>query len=84
MTDTEMMRGRYLRIRLDLCDYSSQKDVSLPRIRISFRKKNSVLIIEGYNVSDGFRNYQISNIDKLVVGETFNFHQTVRRSCKYD
>ncbi|CAG8599740.1 11647_t:CDS:2 [Funneliformis caledonium] len=26
-----------------------------------------------YNVSDGFCKYQISNIDKLVVGETFNF-----------
>ncbi|CAG8821495.1 20865_t:CDS:2, partial [Racocetra persica] len=29
--------------------------------------------IEDYNVSDGFRKYQISNIDKLVAGETFNF-----------
>ncbi|KAF0532431.1 hypothetical protein F8M41_011219 [Gigaspora margarita] len=29
--------------------------------------------IEEYNVSDGFRKYQISNIDKLVAGETFNF-----------
>ncbi|CAI2193062.1 813_t:CDS:2, partial [Funneliformis geosporum] len=57
MTDTKMMRDTYLRIRRDLCDHTSQKD----------------WYIEDYNVSDGFRKYQISNIDKLVVGETFNF-----------
>ncbi|RIB13188.1 hypothetical protein C2G38_1754810 [Gigaspora rosea] len=57
MTDTKMMHDRYLRIRRDLCDYSSQKD----------------WFIEDYNVSDGFRKYQVSNIDKLVAGETFNF-----------
>ncbi|CAG8579769.1 25823_t:CDS:10 [Gigaspora rosea] len=57
MTDTKIMHDRYLRIRQDLCDYSSQKD----------------WFIEDYNVSDGFRKYQISNINKLVAGETFNF-----------
>ncbi|CAI2189052.1 1190_t:CDS:2, partial [Funneliformis geosporum] len=57
MTDIKMMRDRYLRIRRDLCDYSSQKD----------------WFIENYNISNGFRKYQISNIDKLVAGETFNF-----------
>ncbi|CAB4388231.1 unnamed protein product [Rhizophagus irregularis] len=57
MTDTEMMRDRYLRIRRDLCEHFSQKD----------------WFIEDYNVSDGFRKYQIDNIDKLVVGETFDF-----------
>ncbi|PKC10467.1 hypothetical protein RhiirA5_414339 [Rhizophagus irregularis] len=81
ITDKKMMRDAYLKIRQDLCDHFSQKDVSLLRIRINFRKKNSVLIIalpfwwfiEGYNVSDAFRKYQISNIDKLVAGETFHF-----------
>ncbi|CAG8524918.1 22725_t:CDS:10 [Cetraspora pellucida] len=29
--------------------------------------------IEDYNVLNGFRKYQISNINKLVAGETFNF-----------
>ncbi|RIB15354.1 hypothetical protein C2G38_2192593 [Gigaspora rosea] len=57
MTDTKMMHKRYLRICWDLCDYSSQKD----------------WFIKDYNVSDRFRKYQISNIDKLVAGETFNF-----------
>ncbi|POG79617.1 hypothetical protein GLOIN_2v454026 [Rhizophagus irregularis DAOM 181602=DAOM 197198] len=52
-----MMRDAYLKIRQDLCDHFSQKD----------------WFIEGYNVSDAFRKYQISNIDKLVAGETFHF-----------
>lgn len=30
MTDKEVMRDTYLRIRQELCDLSSQKDVSLP------------------------------------------------------
>ncbi|CAB4401580.1 unnamed protein product [Rhizophagus irregularis] len=54
ITDKKMMRDAYLKIRQDLCDHFSQKDVS-------------------YNVSDAFRKYQISNIDKLVAGETFHF-----------
>ncbi|PKK61448.1 hypothetical protein RhiirC2_791780, partial [Rhizophagus irregularis] len=55
ITDKKMMRDAYLKIRQDLCDHFSQKDVI------------------GYNVSDAFRKYQISNIDKLVAGETFHF-----------
>ncbi|UZO29908.1 uncharacterized protein OCT59_023356 [Rhizophagus irregularis] len=57
ITDKKMMRDAYLKIRQDLCDHFSQKD----------------WFIEGYNVSDAFRKYQISNIDKLVAGETFHF-----------
>ncbi|CAB4462678.1 unnamed protein product [Rhizophagus irregularis] len=61
MTDKEVMRDTYLRIRQELCDLSSQKD----------------WIIEGYNVSDAFRKYQITNIDKLVDGEIFQFSSDI-------
>ncbi|CAB4426883.1 unnamed protein product [Rhizophagus irregularis] len=61
ITDKKMMRDAYLKIRQDLCDHSSQKD----------------WFIEGYNVSDAFRKYQISNIDKLVAGETFHFSSEI-------
>ncbi|RIA93947.1 hypothetical protein C1645_735133 [Glomus cerebriforme] len=45
----KMMHDAYLKIRQDLCDLSSQKDITM------------------------FRKYQINNIDKLGVGETFHF-----------
>uniref|UniRef100_A0A1D1YT10 Uncharacterized protein n=1 Tax=Anthurium amnicola TaxID=1678845 RepID=A0A1D1YT10_9ARAE len=57
MTDTKIMRERYLKILRDLNDYCSKKD----------------WLIDDYNVSDEFRKYQIININKLLVGETFNF-----------
>ncbi|GES85098.1 hypothetical protein GLOIN_2v1837963 [Rhizophagus clarus] len=51
------MRDAYLKTRQDLYDHTSQKD----------------WWIEQCNISSNFRQYQVTNIDKLEDGETFCF-----------
>ncbi|RIA98416.1 hypothetical protein C1645_812661 [Glomus cerebriforme] len=55
--NNKTMRDVYLKTRQDICDHSSQKD----------------WWIELCNVSNNFRQYQITNIDKLEEGGTFCF-----------